>query len=408
MTASSRRTARQRSTGGSARTSLGAGHTGDGPRGRRESPPLAPVLLIDRLAHAGTERQVLQLTSGMEKRGEAPVLVTFERPTDPTLAPPCRHEVVAFRSFRSPSLVPSLRRLRALIRETRATVVHAFFVDSTILAWLATRGLPVGFVASVRQVPYQRQPFKRLQLRLAYRGCDRVLVNARAVADAFLANHPVDRGRVVLIPNGIEIPDPRPAVDPRVRPLADRGPVVGIVANLNRPVKRVDVFLAAAAMVAQARPETSFVVVGGGELEPTLHRMAADLGIGERVLFTGRVPRPLHLVAGFTIGVLSSDLEGLPNAVLEYMALGLPTVATATGGIPELVVPGKTGLLVPPGDPGAMARAILELLSDPGRRTAMGERALRLARERHSPARALEAHLAVYRDVARSPREGSD
>jgi len=147
---------------------------------------------------------------------------------------------------------------------------------------------------------------------------------------------------------------------------------VGTVCSL-RPQKALDVALDAVAQLAARHPGLRFVVVGDGPERGGLERRAADL-LGDRVVFTGRRPNAEipDLVAAFDVLVCSSDFEGTPLAVLEWMAEGKSIVATAVGGIPAIIEDGVGGLLVPPRAPDALAGAIHRLLDDPALRERLG------------------------------------
>jgi L-malate glycosyltransferase len=138
----------------------------------------------------------------------------------------------------------------------------------------------------------------------------------------------------------------------------------------------------------------SFVVVGEGELRPALERQDQALGLANRFHLPGAQRDVPEFLAGLDVAVLSSRSEGLSNAVLEYMAAGRPVVATAVGGNPRLIEDGVTGLLVPPDDPAALARAVARLLREP-------ELAARLAREGR---RRVEAHYSREAMVRRFER----
>jgi glycosyltransferase involved in cell wall biosynthesis len=168
-----------------------------------------------------------------------------------------------------------------------------------------------------------------------------------------------------------------------------------MVANLI-PYKGHDVVLDALARLADP---PSLRLAGGGAERDRLATRAAELGLAGRVEFLGAVAGAEHLWAAAQFGVLASFQEGLPNAVLEAMASGVPVVATAVGGVPELVDDGVTGLVVPPGDPAALAGAIDALAGDAALRVRLGA-AARQAAGAYSWARCTDAHLRLYTEVA--------
>lgn len=160
--------------------------------------------------------------------------------------------------------------------------------------------------------------------------------------------------------------------------IPERVPVVGTVANL-KAHKGHRHLLEAAARVRMAVPEARFVLVGQGPMEDELRRRARELGLDGNVVFAGYREDALRVAAAFDLFVLPSTHEGLPIALVEAMALGKPAVVTAVGGVPEVVEDGAHGLVVPPGDPGALARAIVTLLRDARLRERLGAGARRRA-----------------------------
>ena len=196
--------------------------------------------------------------------------------------------------------------------------------------------------------------------------------------------------RVVTIPNAVEPgPDPRP--DPAARrellalfPDSDGGPPRLIVASAGRmsPEKGHKDLVDAAAAVVRDDPSVGFIHFGRGPLEGDLARRIAGLGLGARFVRGGFRTDLARLMPNVDLFALPSYTEGLPVVVLEAFAAGLPVVATAVGGTPEVVEPGVNGRLVPPGDPAALARAISATLADPRARRAMGDRGRALVLER--------------------------
>jgi glycosyltransferase involved in cell wall biosynthesis len=159
--------------------------------------------------------------------------------------------------------------------------------------------------------------------------------------------------------------------------------------------------------VAAVVPDAVFLLVGNGEMKGELERLAAALGIGERVFFTGgKGPVPDYL-ARMSVACLSSLSEGLPNAILEYMAAGLPVVATDVGGNPELVTDGVTGCLVRCRTPEAFAEPIIRLLQDEKLRVAMGRKGLERVTAEFDMAGAVRRLENFYIEAAKEARGGS-
>jgi glycosyltransferase involved in cell wall biosynthesis len=175
-----------------------------------------------------------------------------------------------------------------------------------------------------------------------------------------------------------------------------------------REEKRADVFVSAAARIAAERPEVEFIIAGEGPCRQPLIDQARQLGVLDRFHFPGYrddVPQVLAEVDAF---VLPSRTEAFPNAVQEAMAAGLPVVASAVGGVVELVRDGRTGHLVPPGDPNALAMALLDLIDHPERATAFGAAARREVEERYSFQRMVAQFEELYLSTLAGTRRHAD
>ncbi|MDP8970268.1 MAG: glycosyltransferase [Actinomycetota bacterium] len=171
--------------------------------------------------------------------------------------------------------------------------------------------------------------------------------------------------------------------------LTDGDVVVGTVANL-RAQKAYPDLLAAARMILDKGLPVTFVAVGQGPLEDEIHALHARLGLGDGFRLLGYRQDPVRVLTACDVFALASLYEGLPVALMEALAVGLPVVATAVGGIPEAVRDGVEGLLVPPGQPGRLAAAIETLVGDPQRRA-------RMARAAAARAHAFDIRTAVNR-----------
>ncbi|NAZ81098.1 glycosyltransferase [Kineococcus sp. R8] len=196
-------------------------------------------------------------------------------------------------------------------------------------------------------------------------------------------------GSVVTIPNGVPAPPPAPAT-------ARREPkVLGVLARLEHQ-KGIDVALEALRAVPGARLD----IAGEGSLSAELLDLAATLGVADRVRFRGRAGHPHELLHEVDALVLPSRHEAMPLSLLEAMRAGVPVVATAVGGVPEIVVDGRTGLLVPPGDPARLAHACRRVLGDDALRARLSAQARAVADAGHSDTVMATAYDRLYRSVS--------
>ena len=181
-----------------------------------------------------------------------------------------------------------------------------------------------------------------------------------------------------------------------------RRPAVLLHASNFRPVKRVGDAVRALAQVRKSRPAV-LLLVGDGPEREAVEALATSLGVREAVSFTGERRSIGDLFAHADLFLLPSERESFGLAALESLASGVPVVASDVGGVPEVVAHGKTGWLVPAGDPGAMALAVLSLLEDPGRRAAMGKAARASALARFQPGPLVSEVERIYREILARP-----
>lgn len=211
------------------------------------------------------------------------------------------------------------------------------------------------------------------------------------------------RPRVEVLVHGVDLEAVRAAAAGREQARAELGVgpddvVVGIVANFRRE-KAYEVFLAAAATAIAEEPSLRFVSVGQGPLEAEMRDRLARLGAGDRIRLLGYRDDAVRVMSGFDVCTLTSTHEGLPVSLMDALALGLPVVATAVGGVPQAVTDGVEAVLAPPGRPGRLADAYVALARDPARRARMAEAArARSARFDVTVAAARQAEL--YRELA--------
>ncbi|HUL77254.1 MAG TPA: glycosyltransferase, partial [Vicinamibacteria bacterium] len=299
--------------------------------------------------------------------------------------------------FRGDLWPPAILALARLLRRERpgALLLHdPHAVSAGLVA--ARLSAPVPLVA-VRRVDFPlRGPFSRAK----YAACDRVIVVSRAIGSV-VERSGVSRGRLRLVYEGV--PDRTPAEGGREALLAlgvPLGvPVVGNVAALTGH-KDHATLIEAVARLRPRFPEARLVIVGEGELRPALEAQVRDRGLGDRIVFAGFRRDLDRLLPAFSAFCLSSRMEGLGTSLLDAMAFGLPVVATAAGGIPEAVEDGVTGRVAPPGDPGALADALADVLGHEERRRAYGAAGRRRFLERFTADHMVEETIRVLEEVA--------
>jgi glycosyltransferase involved in cell wall biosynthesis len=265
-----------------------------------------------------------------------------------------------------------IKPLRDAIQKTGASVVIAFGLQANILTILASRDLGHKLVISERNdVAYRRLGYPWEELRCGlYNRADIITANTLGALETMQGY--VDRKKLAFVPNPI-VRDENGANASRLSSF--EAPFVLIVGNLDR-LKAHDVLLEAFARLSPELSNWRLAIVGGGDEEKTLGEQVRALGIADRVDWYGRVANPFVFYHAATIFALPSRSEGMPNALMEAMSCGLPViVSNASPGPLDLVKDGETGLVVPVGDPSALAKAIELLASNAGLRKGLADAA---------------------------------
>lgn len=301
-------------------------------------------------------------------------------------------------------------RLSRVVKQLRPDIIHAHDPHGVAMAALAlsmsTQLAKPPLVAS-RRVDFHLRGSSLS--RWKYRQVDCFICASNAVRHMLIGDGVPDV-RAVTVHEGIDLGRVASAPPAKLHEefwLPHHAPIVGNVAALV-PHKGQKHLVEAAALVVRQVPDARFVIAGEGELRASLEKQIKDHHLEKNVMLAGFRPDVLSLHQAFDVFVMSSVTEGLGTSLLDAMAAGKPIVATKAGGIPEVVIDGTTGLLVPPRDHDAMADAIVTLLKDEALRRRMGAAGLALAQKRFSAERMVQDTLRVYQRVAMHPHQEED
>jgi len=263
-------------------------------------------------------------------------------------------------------------RLYDLLRRERPTILHTWMFHANIPGRVLGRLAGVPIVINSEHTMAMERGWRYWLNRITHPWTDQVICVSPQVAAFFADQVGIPRQKIIFIPNGVELQNLEDLPDKlqaRARlALPPDQLLVGTVARLD-PVKRLDVLLQALTSLSNV----SAVIVGDGPERVGLREVTERLKLTQRIFFAGHQEDVWPWLAALDVFVLCSDWEGMSNALLEGMAAGLPVVATAVGGTPDVAVDGGTALLVPPRDPTALAEAIARLLDDPDLRRQMGQ-----------------------------------
>jgi len=369
--------------------------------------------VLPNIESGGTERHILSLARSLDRSRYSLSLVTtagggslYEK-FSAIMPVTVMGEPHAHRRIRVGPLVHigTIRTLARIYREERPDIVHACLPAACVIGPIAARLANAGKVIVSRRSlsNYKaKHPLLRRVEPLGYRLADAVLVNSDAVRRDVERTERFWEGKIRRVYNGIDTAPRDPAPIGRLLPdlAGDEGaPVIAYVANLFHYKGHLDL-VRAARKVADAFPAARIVLVGRdagalGQVRAEIER----LSLGGNVFLAGLRENAAEIIAASTFAVHPSHEEGFSNVILEAMAAGKAVVATRVGGNPEAVVDGETGVLVPPGDPGPLAEAMLALLRDPERALEMGAAGRRRAVEHFSLEKMVREIASLYEDL---------
>jgi glycosyltransferase involved in cell wall biosynthesis len=326
------------------------------------------VYIIDELNIGGTEKQLIEIIKRIDKNKFQPILVCL-RPSNFIfdIDINCKKIVLNVYSLASLDGLSIMLRFAKYLHRHKVDIVHTFFFDSTVFGVLSSKIARVKkIISSRRDMGFWYTPKNLIVLRIINYFTDRILVNSKAVKNNVVSKECLNPGKIDIIYNGIDLKPFSVGQENNILkkmlgvPIDDK--IVGIVANLNRPVKRVDLFIRAAAEILKKYNAVSFLIIGEGHLRDQLEKQVKDLGIEKKIKFTGSQENVIPYLQLFDIAMLTSESEGFSNSVLEYMAAGLPVVCFDAGGNGELIHDGINGYLL--NDFSGITKTVIQLLEN--------------------------------------------
>jgi glycosyltransferase involved in cell wall biosynthesis len=353
-------------------------------------PEIEVLLLVGRFEVRGSSAYTLRLATGLAREGLAAKIVAADaRRVSPLVAN--RLHIREFRRLDAPLWGAVV--FRFLLNEMRRNPPRLIHLQSPRVLRQGTR------LARALQRPYVLTMHEHLAEgmppRIDRRFCRRIIAVSESVRDDLLVRLRLPPEMVTVISSGVET---YPWDDLPLPLEPGHVPVIGTAGPLEA-VKGFPWFLGAARQVLARRNDLEFLVAGAGPEEANLRRVARELEIAGKVTFVPYVQRFTEALAATDIFCLPSLQQGLGTIMLEAMALGRPVIATGVGGVASVIRHGETGLIVPPGNSGELARRILELLDQPTRARALGARARQLVVDEYSVESMVRKTAQVYREV---------
>ncbi len=358
--------------------------------------------ILDQFGTGGTENQLKLLMEGLDRSRFRVSLYLLRGDAEMVVENVAVHRL-GIDSIVSIKGVKGLLRLSRRLRRERVDILQTFMQDATIVGVLAARisGLR-NIVVSIEDMLFWATPVKLAVHKLMVLLSHSIRVNSHAIKESigrefFFAD-------ISVIHNGIPTKDSPfrgSAYRHRLMQQLKLGcdlPIVVIVSNLNRRVKRVDLFVEAAAMVLK-KIDALFVIVGDGALRIEIEAQIERLNSTERIVLMGQRRDVAVIYAGADLAANTSDSEGLANSVIEGMRAGLPIIASDVPGNREALHPGRSGWLFAPNNSQALAEAFEKALGDPKARMRMGLYGRWNVSSNYQVTRMVQGHERLYRRI---------
>jgi glycosyltransferase involved in cell wall biosynthesis len=367
------------------------------------------IAITNRFGDIGTHPQLTRLAFHLKGAGHEVQAVSLAPPG--TIVETFKEAGIGtdvINASRRGSFLPVVGKLTTTFRRVRPDAVVAFLYEAIMPTRLAARvaGVPA-IISSIRN-EYFGPRYRELLLRSTERLSAETVVNSKKVAQSLVRRGVVSQRQIVVIPNGVDVSLFDPSQGAREVTRSSLGVTdaefMWLTVGRLAEQKAYPNLFQALSLVVESMPRSKLFVAGRGPLHDELRLLADRSGLQGNVSFIGFRDDIPSILAAADAFVMASRYEGMPNALMEALASGLPAVGTDVGGIPELIRDGVTGYLVPPSQPRALASAMARLAQAPAHeRIEMGERGRSLVRDLFDIEQVMESWAELIEDaVARS------
>lgn len=365
------------------------------------------IYLIDRLEVGGTERQLVLLLKKLDRNRFNPILVTLSNSVY-VKAKDIGCDVYTLNIDSILSIKGSVNVIRGIriFSKLRPDIIHTYFVDSALLGVIFGKILGVRcIITSRRDLGFWYTKKIIILMRIINKFTDKIIVNSNAIKENIKQNECIRDDIVEVIHNGIEkiyhdgeieyyrnLHRNKLDIDISIK-------VVGIVSNLNREVKRVDIFVKAAVQYLKRNNDVIFIVIGEGHLKDNLKSIVESEGVSGKVRFLGSINNVIDVICAFDVAVNTSETEGFSNSVIESMAHNVCTIASNNPGNAELIEDNKTGILFPVNDVEALVDKLSFILNNDDERLRIAQSARKQVIRNYKLEQMISSHEHLYIDV---------
>jgi glycosyltransferase involved in cell wall biosynthesis len=348
----------------------------------------------------GQEKRILAEAVGLSGRGHYVALACREHAWIKNEALKLGLDVHVF-PMKKMYDIHSLWMLTGFLKKNRYDVVST---HSGVDSWIGGLAAKIANVPVLVRTRHLNIPLKRSLLNFIHYLPDMYISCGKNMRSNLVNNCGFPEEKVVSIPTGVssDFFSVNKNSDLKSRYGLDKNAPVITNSGIFRAVKGHEITLRSVGKVIEKFPKAKFLLVGDGPDRKLLEDMAGDLGISDHVIFTGFIEHVSEIYSFTDVAILSSWSEGLPQSLLQAMSAGVPVVSTKVGGVPEIIIHEKTGLLVEPGDDGALAQGIIRMLSDTDLAAECSKRAKDLVKHEHSLDTMIDKIEGLYRELLNS------